>query len=246
MYTNLTGYKIYTGSKNDLVHIIRKHLLSNENQKLNIVSGNPEVLFNGLNDSSLKKYFCRDDSIIIPDGVGITMLLKILNKINISKIAGIDIMDEVLKICDEQSLKIYFVGSTNENLLLAINNILRKYPNIKIAGYDDGYFGNDSDGISQRIIKSEPHVLLVAMGSPRQDVFINKYIDLFNCKLFMGVGGSFDLYAGKLNRAPKIMINLGLEWLYRVSKEPVRIIRLASIPKFMIRSFKYHFKGKSE
>ncbi len=71
MYTNLTGYKIYTGSKDDLVNIIREHLLSNKNDKLNIVSGNPEVLLNGLNDNSLKKYFCRDDSVVIPDGVGI-------------------------------------------------------------------------------------------------------------------------------------------------------------------------------
>lgn len=244
MYTNLTGYKIYTGSKNNLVNIIREYLLSNKNDKLNIVSGNPEVLFNGLNDNSLKKYFCRDDSIVIPDGVGIKILLKLLKKINVCKIAGIDIMDEVLKICNEQSLKIYFVGSTDENILLAINNILKKYPNIQISGHDNGYFGDNSYDVFQRIKQSNTDVLFVAMGSPRQDIFINKYIDMLECKLFMGVGGSFDLYAGKLNRAPKVMINLGLEWLYRVLREPVRIRRLISIPKFMMQSFKYHLKDR--
>ncbi|BAK56689.1 WecB/TagA/CpsF family glycosyltransferase [Candidatus Arthromitus sp. SFB-mouse-Japan] len=244
MYTNLTGYKIYTGSKDDLVNIIREHLLSNKNDKLNIVSGNPEVLLNGLNDNSLKKYFCRDDSVVIPDGVGIKILLKLLKKINICKIAGIDIMDEVLKICNEQSLKIYFVGTTDENLLLAIDNILKKYPNINIVGHNNGYFGDNSHDVFQRIKQSNTDVVFVAMGSPRQDIFINKYIDMLGCKLFMGVGGSFDLYAGKLNRAPRVMINLGLEWLYRVLKEPVRIKRLTSIPKFMMRSFKYHLKDR--
>ncbi|MNC67533.1 putative N-acetylmannosaminyltransferase [compost metagenome] len=71
------------------------------------------------------------------------------------------------------------------------------------------------------------------MGSPRQEEFISKYMDELPCKIFMGVGGSFDVFAGNVNRAPKWMISLGLEWLYRVSKEPWRIKRLGAIPKFL-------------
>lgn len=81
----------------------------------------------------------------------------------------------------------------------------------------------------------QPYVLFVAMGCPRQETFIAKYMNVLPCKVFMGVGGSFDVIAGKVNRAPKWMINIGLEWLYRVVKEPWRIKRLSSIPKFIFK-----------
>jgi N-acetylglucosaminyldiphosphoundecaprenol N-acetyl-beta-D-mannosaminyltransferase len=76
------------------------------------------------------------------------------------------------------------------------------------------------------------------MGSPKQETFIIKYMDRLNVKVFMGVGGSFDVISGEVNRAPKWMINLGLEWLYRVAKEPFRIKRLSSIPKFLFKVIK--------
>ncbi len=242
MYTNLTGYRIYVGDKENLVRKINNHLLK-ENTKLNIVSGNPEVLFNGLNDKELKNLFDREDNVIIPDGVGVTFLIKFLKGISISKIAGIDIMGEVLRISRDNGFRVYIVGATDENLKLAIDNIERTYEGINIVGSHNGYF-SDSDKVIDEITLSYPDVLFVAMGSPRQDIFIKKCMDKITSKIFMGVGGSLDLYAGKLNRAPKIMINLGCEWLYRVYKEPFRIKRLLSIPKFMIRSVKYHLKGR--
>ena len=246
MYVDLTGYKIYTGSKNDLVKQLKNHLCDlNIHKKINIVSGNPEVLLNGIEYPELNKFFKRDDNLIIPDGIGVILLLKFLKKYVTEKIAGIEVMEEVLKILNENSLSAYFLGASSENITLALKNIKDKYPHIEIKGFHDGYFDEKKlVEILSSIKNSSPYVLFVGMGSPKQDIFISKYMDTLDCKIFMSVGGSLDLYSGKIKRAPRIMINLGLEWLYRVSNEPVRIKRLWSIPKFMLKSIKYHFKGR--
>lgn len=246
MYMNLTGYEIYVGSKENLVENLKECLLSkNSKSKLNIISGNPEVLLNGINNERLNKFFKRNDSIIIPDGIGVTMLLKILKKCFIKKIAGIEIMEELLKISNDNSLGVYFLGAKFENLKFAVKNINNMYPKIDIKGFSDGYFDDEKlVKIIDDIKNTKPDVLFIAMGSPKQEIFISDYMDELDCKIFMGVGGSFDLYSGKIKRAPKIMINFGLEWLYRVSNEPSRIRRLSSIPKFMFESIKYYFKDK--
>lgn len=246
MYEKIMGYKVYTGNREDLIFEIKKCLLGDGlREKINIVSGNPEVLLNGVRDDTIGKFFKRDDNIIIPDGVGITILLKFLRKNFAKKIAGIDVMDEILKILNEERLSVYFIGATHESLNIAVKNIKCKYPHVDVKGYNDGYF-NETEflKIISDIKNKKPHVLFIAMGSPRQDIIIKNYMDKLECKIFMGVGGSFDLYSGKVKRAPKLMINLGLEWLYRVSNEPVRIKRLGSIPKFIFKSIGYHFRNR--
>ena len=247
MYSNLTGYRIYSGSKKDLVLEIANYLNGDLNfKKLNIVSGNPEVLLNGINIKSLNDFFKREDNLIIPDGIGVILMLKVFKKYVTEKIAGVEIMEEVLKILNERSLGAYFLGARSENLELAIDNIRSVYRNVRISGFRNGYFDEcEVSNIIQDIRNSKANVLFVAMGSPRQDVFISKCMDALDCSIFMGVGGSFDLYSGKVRRAPNLMINLGLEWLYRVWNDPYRIKRLFSIPKFMLKSTMYHFRGKN-
>lgn len=247
MYSNLTGYKIYSGSKKDLVFQIENYLSGDlKFKKLNIVSGNPEVLLNGINIESLNKFFKREDNLIIPDGIGVILLLKVFKKYVTEKITGIEIMEEVLKILNQRNLGAYFLGAKFENLQLAIENIKSIYRNIRISGFRDGYFDeSEIPNIIEEIKSSGANVLFVAMGSPRQDIFISRCMDILDCNIFMGVGGSFDLYSGKVKRAPDLMINLGLEWLYRVWNEPYRLKRLVSIPKFMLKSTKYYFKEKN-
>lgn len=247
MYSNLTGYKIFCGSKDELVSYLQKFLCDSTcNLKLNIVSGNPEVLLNGINSNELDCFFKRNDNIIIPDGIGVIMLLKFFKKYVTEKIAGIEIMEEILKILNiNENLSVYFLGATKESLDLAIKNIKSFYTNINVKGYRDGYFGDDEvENVVKEISDCSPDVLFIAMGTPKQDVFIKNNMDKLNCKIFMGVGGSFDLYSGKVKRAPKFMIKFGFEWLYRVANEPFRIKRLLSIPKFFLKSLSYQLKGR--
>lgn len=228
MSSNILGFKIFSDEKEKLIKIIKSSL------KIHIISGNPEVLMNGLNDEALLKNFTGKDALIIPDGVGTVIASKLIKQPVKQKIAGIEVMDEVIEFCEEENKGIYLLGAKEEVLSECERNLKNKYPKLTIAGSHNGYFDmNHCDDIIQDIKNSEAYALFAAMGAPRQEKFIARFMYDLPCSVFMGVGGSFDVFAGKVRRAPKWMINFGLEWLYRVIKEPWRFKRLASIPKFL-------------
>ncbi|OOM13513.1 WecB/TagA/CpsF family glycosyltransferase [Clostridium saccharobutylicum] len=229
MFTKILDFEVFNEDKDSLINYIEK--LS----KVNIISGNPEVLFNGLNNPKLKQNFNDKNSVIIPDGVGTVLASKLLNSPVKEKIAGIDVVKEIFIKANEEGKSIYLLGSREEVLTKCVKNIETEFPNLKIVGSHNGFFDlNNCENIIQEIKLSEPWAIFVAMGSPRQEIFIEKIMPIVNTKVFMGVGGVFDIFAGELKRAPKWMISLGLEWLYRVIKEPFRIKRLISIPKFLL------------
>lgn len=233
MYTEILGYKIFNRSKSELLNEIF------EKSKVNIISGNPEILFNGLENESLNKNFNEEYSIIIPDGVGTVLASKLVKAPVKEKIAGIEVMKEILHKGAEEGKGIYLLGAKEETLQECIKNIKNDISNIDIVGFHNGYFDLDKcDDIIQEIKDKKPWAIFVAMGCPRQERFIINNIDNLPCKIYMGVGGSFDVFAGNVKRAPKWMISLGLEWLYRVSNEPSRIKRLVVIPRFLWRVFK--------
>lgn len=228
-FINVLGYKVYKNKLSDALKYIDKY------GKIHIISGNPEVLYTGLHNKELLENFKSDKAFIIPDGVGLQIAAKYLKTPVEEKIAGIDLMKEIIKNCSRENKGIYLLGTSNENLNSCVANLIVKYPKINIVGYRNGFFDiNKADEILNEIKEKNPYAIFVAMGCPRQEEFIVKYMEELPCKIFMGVGGSFDVIAEKVNRAPKWMINLGLEWLYRVSKEPWRIKRLGSIPKFLL------------
>lgn len=230
MYTEILGYKIFNKSIEDLLIEIERR------QKVNIVSGNPEILYNGLKSEALNKNFNEEYSLIVPDGVGTVIASKIVKSPVKEKIAGIEVMKNIIEIAVKEEKGIYLLGAKEEVLKKCIANLKKTYPNIKIAGSHNGYFDlNNCTDIVNDIKANSPWVIFVAMGCPRQEQFIGNNISELPCKIFMGVGGSFDVFAGNVKRAPKWMLSIGLEWLYRVIKEPWRIKRLGVIPKFLFR-----------
>ena len=230
MYTNILGYKVFNETKEILLKEIDKR------DKTIVISGNPEILYNGLENEKLNKLFNGKDSIIIPDGVGTVLAAKMVKNPVKEKIAGIEVMKAIIEKCEKEGKGIYLLGAEEEILKLCKENIKKTFPNIKIVGSHNGFFDlNNCNDIIEDIKKSNPWGLFIAMGCPRQENFIVNYINELNCNFYMPVGGSFDVFAGKVNRAPKWMLSLGLEWLYRVLKEPWRIKRLGVIPKFLLR-----------
>ena len=225
---DMLGYEIFAANMDECLEVV----LSKE--KVHIVSGNPEVLYTGLNDKNLFDNFTSDKSLIIPDGVGVQISAKILKTPVEEKIAGIELMKKILEKCEDSGEGIYLLGASEENLKACVANILRDYPRINISGYHNGFFDLDNPReILEEIKEKKPMAVFVAMGCPRQEKFIVRYMDELPCKIFMGVGGSFDVIAEKVNRAPRLMIDIGMEWAYRVAKAPWRIKRLGSIPKFI-------------
>ena len=233
MFTKILNFKIFNKDKNALMNYIESL------EKVNIISGNPEVLFNGLNNPMLKENFNDKYSIIIPDGVGTVLAAKLLKKPVQEKIAGIDVVREVLIKANLEGKSIYLLGAKEEILKKCVENIKLEFPKLKISGFHNGFFDlNNCDDIIEDIEICEPWAIFVAMGSPRQEIFIRKIMNISSTHIFMGVGGVFDIFAGEFKRAPKWMISLGLEWLYRVIKEPFRIKRLIVIPKFLLLALK--------
>lgn len=233
MFTKILGYSVFNKSKSELMDYIEKL------DRVNIISGNPEVLYSGLKDKKLYEFYNDENSVIIPDGIGTVIASKILKNPVKEKIPGIEVMEEIIKKCEKENKSVYLVGAKEEVLKECIINMLLKYPELKIAGSHNGYFDLDNcDDLILDIQNKKPFALFAAMGCPRQEIFIQKYSKVLPCCVYMGVGGSFDVFAGKVDRAPRWMINLGFEWLYRVAKEPFRIKRLMVIPKFLIKVIK--------
>ena len=150
-FINILGYKIFRKSINDAINYI------DEFNKIHIISGNPEVLYSGLNNKKLLENFTSDNSFIIPDGVGIQIAAKYIKTPVEEKIAGIDLMKEIIKISSVDNKGIYLIGTTNENLKACVANLVANYPKINILGYKNGYFDiNNAEEILQDIKEKKP------------------------------------------------------------------------------------------
>lgn len=201
-----------------------------------IVTINPEMIQSAKNNSELKKIIDNAD-MVLPDGVGIKIGLKLKNT-NIHRIAGIEFAYKMLEKCAENKIPVAFVGAKPHVVSEAVKNLITEIKDLKVVYYHNGYF-SDEDRVITELRRSVPKFVLVALGSPRQEIFIKKArVEIPNA-LMVGVGGSFDVWSGYVKRAPEVYQKLGLEWLYRTVKEPSRFKRIfPALPKFMFRVLK--------
>lgn len=162
--------------------------------------------------------------IINADGQSIVWGSKFLGNPLPERVAGIDIFTELVKICAEKGYKPYFFGAKEEVVTKVVSKFKQQYPNLKVAGYRNGYFKEEeSEKIAEDIRESGVDVLFVAFSSPKKEYWIRENMGIMKVPFAMGVGGSFDVLAGKTTRAPKFMQKIGLEWFYRFIQEPRRM-----------------------
>lgn len=204
-----------------------------ESDKFNMVfTPNAEIVMAARKDSFLMKLL-NDADLVIPDGVGVVLASKINGTPVKEKVAGFELLKNLLMESDKKGYKIYFFGGKPGIADKAIHNVKKDYKNINFVGSRNGYFKDkDEQTIIDDINKSNADILFVALGAPRQEYWIYKNRDKIKIKVAIGVGGSFDILAGEAKRAPKIFIKLGLEWFYRLLKEPWRYKRMMELPKF--------------
>ena len=158
------------------------------------------------------------------DGMGIVLALRWFGVPVKERVAGIDLFQEILAVCAREGFRPFLLGATPEVLHRAADSIVAKFPTIHLAGLRDGYFGPDEEAqVVELITKSKADCLFIAMPTPRKERFLATYRDRLGVPFIMGVGGSFDVIAGHVRRAPPIMQSMGLEWLYRVYQEPGRM-----------------------
>lgn len=195
-----------------------------ENKKAFIITANPETLMIGTENPEFDTILKSDKTIITPDGIGVVKAANMLGIPIQERVTGVEIVQRLFEILNEQKKSLYLLGAKKEVIEQLVKKIAKDYPNVKIAGYKDGYV-KDKDAVFEEIVKLKPDAVLVALGIPAQELLINRHYDKFDKGIFIGVGGSFDVLSGTKQRAPKIFIKLNLEWLYRILKEPQRIER---------------------
>ena len=175
-------------------------------------------------DEQLRKDVNSAD-IINADGQAVVWASKFLGKPLKERVAGIDLMQNLVKLAYQKKYKIFFLGAREVIVNKVVKIYQQQYTPEIIAGYRNGYFTKEDEfAIASQIAGSGANMLFVAISSPKKENFLNTYKnELKNVQFIMGVGGSFDVVAGKIKRAPKWMQNSGLEWLYRLLQEPKRM-----------------------
>lgn len=184
---------------------------------------NAAKVVNAQKDAALKESIVSCD-IINADGQAIVWAAGLLNSPLPERVAGIDLMQNLVKLAAEKNYRIFFLGAKEEVVKEVVNVYTKMYSSNIIAGYRNGYFTkNDELVIAKQIAESGASILFVAMSSPKKEIFLNSYKHLINMPFIMGVGGSFDVVSGLVKRAPVWMQQWGLEWFYRVMQEPRRM-----------------------
>lgn len=197
-----------------------------------IVAINPEKIMKSLEDEKLKDLL-NSACINLPDGVGILIASKLKGGRVKYRVTGIDLMLNICGRASNSGYRVYLLGALPGTADKAAEKLKEKYPGIIISGTHDGYFEGTEESLISEIASSNSDVLFVALGSPKQEYWIKNNMDKLNVPLLMGVGGSYDVICGNIERAPAWMRQLGLEWLFRLIKEPWRIKRMAVLPVFL-------------
>lgn len=165
-------------------------------------------------------------NLILADGVPVVWASRLLGRPLPERIAGIDLMYGMLRRGNEHGYRVYCLGASEDVLAGAVNQITADYPRAEVVGRHHGFFTLEEEpGIAAAINDAKPDILLVAMSSPKKERFLARWGDQIAVSINHGVGGSFDVLAGKVRRAPPLLQRLGCEWLYRVYQEPRRLWR---------------------
>lgn len=199
-----------------------------------VYTPNSEIILQAYKDAE----FCEvlnDSDLLTADGIGVVYASKFLGNPIKERAAGYDIACGLVDRISETGHRLYLFGGKPGIAEMAKKNLEKKYPFIQIVGTRNGYFKEeDTPLIINDINKVGADIVFVCLGAPKQEKWINDNKDKLNARVLMGIGGSLDVFAGIVERAPEIWCKMGLEWLYRLIKEPWRFKRMLALPKFAL------------
>lgn len=200
-----------------------------------ICTPNPEIVMEAQRDRELMGIL-RAADMVTPDGVGIVWASK-YSKIKIKeRVSGYDLVLNIFERIKNTDYTVYFFGGAPGVADKAAAMMKNKFPGLKIVGVHNGYFDEKEERrIVADIKRVQPSLLLVGLGSPKQEKWIYNNLRLTGAKTAIGIGGCFDVMSGNLKRAPKIFCRLGLEWFYRLITQPTRFKRMLKLPKFVLK-----------
>jgi N-acetylglucosaminyldiphosphoundecaprenol N-acetyl-beta-D-mannosaminyltransferase len=199
-----------------------------------IITANPEIIMIAQQDDTVMRLL-RQADLVTPDGIGAVWASKYYGTKLQGRVTGAELSAALIEFAAEKGLGVFLLGAKPESNRLAVENLRRKYPRLRIAGRD-GYFSKEEEGsVLRQVCEFAPSLLLVGLGMPRQELFISKYKQELGVPVMIGIGGVIDILAGTVKRAPKLWQDLHLEWLYRLLSQPSRWRRQLMLPRFVIR-----------
>ena len=205
--------------------------LMKERRAAYVVTPNPEIVLQCRELPALADAVA-DAALVLADGIGVIYAAKLLGRPLAAKVAGIDFATRLMATMAPEGGRVFLFGAKPGIASCAAQNLAQTHPGLKLVGTHDGYFSSDNAVIKQ-INAAKPDLLLVCLGAPKQELWMQRRAPLLDVGLMAGLGGSLDVFAGVSRRAPARMQNLGLEWLYRLAREPRRIGRMAKLPGFL-------------
>lgn len=217
---NFLGASMDTSTMAETVDVIAQRLKRGEFTQHVVV--NVAKLVNMRKDAVLAKSV-TDCDIINIDGTGVVWGARFLGHNVAERVAGVDLFHQLNSMAEQEGFPVFYLGAQDEIVSKTALIMKKRHPALQIAGYHHGYFWDDEEKIVDEIRRSGAKLLFVAITSPKKENFINKWKDQLGVDFVMGVGGTFDVVAGKVKRAPVWMQRAGLEWFYRVLQEPRRM-----------------------
>lgn len=203
-----------------------------------IVTADASMIALARKDGELREIINTAD-LVTPDGSGLLWGAKTLGTPLVERVSGVDISRRICRMSGNMGFSVFFLGSEPGVAAAAAENLQKQFPDMLVAGTHHGYFKPDEDADIVRMIRqSGAGVLLAGMGIPRQEKWIRKHLNDLGVSVAMGVGGSMDVFSGKVKRAPKWMQNHGLEWVFRLCQDPSKIKKVSILPKFVMMVLK--------
>lgn len=233
------GVEIFNIDNKECEKILRDFLKTEGLKK--IYTPNTEIVMAAKRDEKLR-HLINSGDLILADGIGLIYASKMRKKPLKERVTGFDTSIKLLELADEMGLNLYFLGGKEGVAEDAARSVNDKYKNLHVAAYHNGYFNSKIDGeaspeekkIIEEINANDIDIIFVGFGFPRQEKWIDEFKDDLKAKVIIGNGGVLDILSGRANRAPEIFIKLGLEWLYRLIKNPSRLKRQIDLPKFLL------------
>ncbi len=212
-----------------------------QGQSMRIVTPNAEFGMTAAKDSEFCKLL-NDSDMVLPDGIGVVIASKIVGSKLPGRVAGIDFADALCAKLAHSGDGLYLLGAKPGVAQMAAENLQKKHVGLKISGTHDGYF-NDEKAVVAEIKNSGAKVLFVCLGAPRQELFMQANAHTLAPIVQAGLGGSLDVFAGNVKRAPDIFIKLGMEWFYRICKQPSRAKRAVKLPLYLLHAVSFRIKN---
>jgi N-acetylglucosaminyldiphosphoundecaprenol N-acetyl-beta-D-mannosaminyltransferase len=210
-----------------------------------VYTPNPEIVMAATQDAGLMKAL-REAAMVVPDGIGVVLGSRLLQGDHLpERVAGYDLVQNVFRQIANTEYKVFFFGGAPGVAEQAAQAMGKKYKGLKIVGTRNGYFTEEQEEeIIAQIHDANPDLLLIGLGAPKQEKWIYKYRNVLGSRVCIGVGGSFDVMAGKVKRAPVIFQKMGLEWFYGLITQPTRAKRMMQLPIFVWQVFTVSRKRK--